>query len=88
MKRIREYFKPNWKGWVYRYISIVFLCRPQIFQADAEYYSQDIKEIIHLWESSHEALKIKICRLMKESIPLEIAKKLIVCCEPLTLFFG
>ncbi len=37
----------------------VLLCRPQIFQADAEYYSQDIKEIISLWESSHYALKNK-----------------------------
>lgn len=37
----------------------VLLCRPQIFQADALYYSQDIKEIINLWKSSHEALKNK-----------------------------
>ncbi len=35
----------------------VLLCNPKIFQADAEYYSQDIKEIIFLWESSHYALK-------------------------------
>ena len=35
----------------------VLLCRPQIFQADAKFYSQDIKEIINLWELSHDALK-------------------------------
>lgn len=35
----------------------VLLCRPQIFQADAKFYSQDIKEIINLWELSHHALK-------------------------------
>ncbi len=35
----------------------VLLCNPTIFQADAEYYSRDIKEIILLWESSHYALK-------------------------------
>ena len=37
----------------------VLLCNPTIFQADAEYYSQDIKDIIFLWESSHYALKNK-----------------------------
>ena len=37
----------------------VLLCRPTIFQADAEYYSQDIKDIVSLWESSHYALKNK-----------------------------
>jgi signal transduction histidine kinase len=37
----------------------VLLCRPQIFQADAEYYSQDIKEIVDVWEMSHEGLKNK-----------------------------
>jgi signal transduction histidine kinase len=37
----------------------VLLCNPEIFQADAEYYSQDIKDIISLWESSHYALKNK-----------------------------
>jgi signal transduction histidine kinase len=37
----------------------VLLCNPKIFQADAEYYSQDIKDIISLWESSHYALKNK-----------------------------
>jgi signal transduction histidine kinase len=37
----------------------VLLCRPQIFQADAEHYSQDIKEIINVWEMSHEGLKNK-----------------------------
>ena len=37
----------------------VLLCRPEIFKADAKYYSQDIKEIINLWELSHEALKDK-----------------------------
>ena len=37
----------------------VLLCQPQIFQSDAEYYSQDIKEIITVWESSHEGLKNK-----------------------------
>ncbi len=37
----------------------VLLCLPQVFQADAEHYSQDIKEIITLWESSHEGLKNK-----------------------------
>lgn len=35
----------------------VLLCNPTIFQADAEYYSRDIKEIILLWESNHYALK-------------------------------
>lgn len=37
----------------------ILLCRPQISQVDAKYYSQDIKEIINLWESSHKALKNK-----------------------------
>ena len=37
----------------------VLLCNPKIFQADAEYYSQDMKDIILLWESSHYALKNK-----------------------------
>ncbi|MCU0469533.1 MAG: type IV pili methyl-accepting chemotaxis transducer N-terminal domain-containing protein [Arcicella sp.] len=37
----------------------VLLCRPDIFQADAEHYSQDIKEIIALWEVSHKGLKNK-----------------------------
>ena len=37
----------------------ILLCRPEIFKADAKYYSQDIKEIINLWELSHEALKNK-----------------------------
>jgi signal transduction histidine kinase len=40
----------------------VLLCNPTIFQADAEYYSQDIKDIIFLWESSHYALKNKDLR--------------------------
>ncbi|WP_044174845.1 ATP-binding protein [Flectobacillus major] len=35
----------------------VLLCRPEIFQADAEHYSQDIKEIISLWQKSHNGLK-------------------------------
>lgn len=35
----------------------ILLCRPQIFQADTKFYSQDIKEIINLWELSHDALK-------------------------------
>ncbi len=37
----------------------VLLCNPAIFQVDAEYYSQDIKDIISLWESNHYALKNK-----------------------------
>ncbi len=37
----------------------VLLCNPKIFQADAEYYSQDIKDIILLWELNHYALKNK-----------------------------
>jgi len=37
----------------------ILLCRPDIFQADAEYYSHDIKDIILLWELSHEGLKSK-----------------------------
>jgi signal transduction histidine kinase len=37
----------------------ILLCRRDIFQADAEYYSHDIKEIISLWEKSHEGLKNK-----------------------------
>jgi hypothetical protein len=37
----------------------ILLCRPDIFQADAEYYSHDIKDIILLWERSHEGLKNK-----------------------------
>ncbi|MEA5459618.1 ATP-binding protein [Arcicella sp. LKC2W] len=37
----------------------ILLCRPQVFQADAEYYSNDIKDIISLWEESHEGLKNK-----------------------------
>lgn len=39
--------------------TVVLLCNPTIFQADAEYYSQDIIEIIKLWESSHDGLKNK-----------------------------
>jgi signal transduction histidine kinase len=37
----------------------ILLCNPTVFQADAEYYSNDIKDIIVLWEKSHEALKNK-----------------------------
>lgn len=37
----------------------ILLCRRDIFQSDAEYYSHDIKEIISLWEKSHEGLKNK-----------------------------
>ena len=37
----------------------ILLCRPDIFQADAEYYSNDIKDIISLWGKSHEGLKSK-----------------------------
>ena len=37
----------------------VLLCRPEIFKADAKYYSQDIKEVINLWELSHKALEDK-----------------------------
>jgi signal transduction histidine kinase len=37
----------------------ILLCRPDIFQADAEFYSNDIKDIISLWEHSHEGLKNK-----------------------------
>ena len=37
----------------------ILLCRRDIFQADAEYYSHDIKEIISLWEHSHNGLKSK-----------------------------
>ena len=37
----------------------ILLCRPDIFQADAEYYSHDMKDIILLWEKSHEGLKNK-----------------------------
>jgi signal transduction histidine kinase len=37
----------------------VLLSNPKIFQADSEHYSQDIKDIISLWESSHYALKNK-----------------------------
>jgi signal transduction histidine kinase len=33
------------------------LCRPDIFPADAEHYSQDIKDIIRLWEGCHKGLK-------------------------------
>ena len=39
--------------------TVVLLCNPQIFQVDAENYSQDIKDIVLLWESSHYALKNK-----------------------------
>lgn len=35
----------------------VLLCNPTIFQADAVYYSKDMKNTISLWESSHYALK-------------------------------
>lgn len=35
----------------------ILLCYRDIFQADAEYYSADIKEIIALWKQSHEGLK-------------------------------
>jgi signal transduction histidine kinase len=37
----------------------ILLCRPAIFQADAEHYSRDINDIISLWEYSHEGLKNK-----------------------------
>ncbi len=37
----------------------VLLCNPKIFQVDATYYSQDIRDIVLLWESSHYALKNK-----------------------------
>lgn len=37
----------------------ILLCHPDIFQADAEYYSGDLKEIIALWKQSHEGLKNK-----------------------------
>lgn len=37
----------------------VLLCNPTIFQADAEQYSQDIKDVIIQWQSSHEGLKNK-----------------------------
>lgn len=37
----------------------ILLCRRDIFQADAEYYSHDIKDIISIWEKSHEGLKNK-----------------------------
>jgi signal transduction histidine kinase len=37
----------------------ILLCRPDIFQADAEHYSRDINDIISLWEYSHEGLKNK-----------------------------
>ncbi|MES2518219.1 MAG: type IV pili methyl-accepting chemotaxis transducer N-terminal domain-containing protein, partial [Bacteroidota bacterium] len=37
----------------------ILLSCPRVFQADAEYYSNDIKEIIALWEESHEGLKNK-----------------------------
>lgn len=37
----------------------ILLCRQDIFQADAEHYSQDIQEIIALWKSSHEGLMNK-----------------------------
>jgi signal transduction histidine kinase len=40
----------------------ILLCRPQVFQADAEHYSNDIKDIISLWEASHEGLKNKDLR--------------------------
>jgi signal transduction histidine kinase len=39
--------------------TVILLCRPDIFQADAEYYSHDIKDIISSWERSHEGLKSK-----------------------------
>lgn len=35
----------------------VLLCRPEVFQADAEYYSQDIIDITNLWSKSHYGLK-------------------------------
>lgn len=35
----------------------ILLCRPEIFPADAEHYSQDIKDIIRLWEGCHKGLK-------------------------------
>ena len=37
----------------------LLLCGPQIFQVDIKRNSEDIKEIITLWESSHEGLKNK-----------------------------
>ncbi len=35
----------------------VLLCRPDIYQADAEYYGQDIKDILALWQKCHYGLK-------------------------------
>ncbi len=35
----------------------ILLCRRNIYQADAEYYSQDIKDIVKLWKQSHDGLK-------------------------------
>ena len=37
----------------------ILLCRPDVFQAGTEYYSNDLKDVILLWEKSHEALKNK-----------------------------
>lgn len=35
----------------------ILLCRRNIYQADAEHYSQDIKDIIKLWKQSYDGLK-------------------------------
>lgn len=35
----------------------ILLCRRDIYQADAEHYSQDIKDIVKLWKQSHDGLR-------------------------------
>ena len=35
----------------------ILLCRRNIYQADAEHYSQDIKDIVKLWKQSHDGLR-------------------------------
>jgi signal transduction histidine kinase len=54
----------------------VLLCNPKIFQADAEYYSQDIKDIILLWESSHYALKNKNLKSLKRNYEVRNSAKI------------
>jgi signal transduction histidine kinase len=54
----------------------VLLCNPKIFQADAEYYSQDIKDIISLWESSHYALKNKNLKSLKRNYEVRNSAKI------------
>lgn len=54
----------------------VLLCNPIIFQADAEYYSQDIRDIVLLWESNHYALKNKDLKTDERTFKVRNSEKI------------